>query len=135
MDFPTINWLAVLVATVAAFMLGGLWYGPLFGKQWQRRNHLSDQQIASANMAMIFGPAFVMILVQAVLFAILLVPLAPVTLLRGLCLGIVIGLGFASTSLAVNYLFARKSIQLYAIDMGYITLQFTVLGGVLGAMA
>ncbi|MEK7357805.1 MAG: DUF1761 domain-containing protein [Bdellovibrionota bacterium] len=25
---------AILAATVAAFMLGGLWYGPLFGKRW-----------------------------------------------------------------------------------------------------
>jgi hypothetical protein len=26
-----INWLAVLVAAVVTFVLGGLWYGPLFG--------------------------------------------------------------------------------------------------------
>jgi Protein of unknown function (DUF1761) len=29
-----VNWLAVLVAVVAAFIFGWLWYGPLFGKKW-----------------------------------------------------------------------------------------------------
>lgn len=29
-----INYLAVLVAALASFILGFLWYGPLFGKQW-----------------------------------------------------------------------------------------------------
>jgi len=33
---PTIhvNWVAVLVAVVASFVFGWLWYGPLFGKKW-----------------------------------------------------------------------------------------------------
>jgi len=30
----TIDWVGVIVATVAAMVIGGLWYGPLFGKQW-----------------------------------------------------------------------------------------------------
>lgn len=29
-----LNYLAVLVAALAAFVLGFLWYGPVFGKQW-----------------------------------------------------------------------------------------------------
>ncbi|MDP3402949.1 MAG: DUF1761 domain-containing protein [bacterium] len=31
-----INYWAVLVATAAAIILGTVWYGPLFGKQWKR---------------------------------------------------------------------------------------------------
>jgi hypothetical protein len=31
-----INWLAVLAAAAASFLLGGLWYSPiLFAKPWQ----------------------------------------------------------------------------------------------------
>ncbi len=29
-----INWLAILIATVATFILGFIWYTPLFGKAW-----------------------------------------------------------------------------------------------------
>ena len=33
---PDVNWLAVVVAAVSAFVLGGIWYGPLFKKTWCR---------------------------------------------------------------------------------------------------
>ena len=29
-----VNWIAVIAAAVSAFVMGGLWYGPLFGKKW-----------------------------------------------------------------------------------------------------
>jgi hypothetical protein len=35
MDFP-INYTAILVAVVANFILGFLWYTPLFGKAWAK---------------------------------------------------------------------------------------------------
>ncbi|HLD39833.1 MAG TPA: DUF1761 family protein, partial [Candidatus Nanoarchaeia archaeon] len=28
------NYLAVLVAAIAAYVVGFLWYGPVFGKKW-----------------------------------------------------------------------------------------------------
>lgn len=31
-----LNWLAILVAVIASFLVGGLWYGPLFGGAWKR---------------------------------------------------------------------------------------------------
>ena len=34
LDFAGLNWWAILVATVAAFVLGYVWYGPVFGKAW-----------------------------------------------------------------------------------------------------
>ena len=41
---PEINWIAVVVAAVACFLLGGLWYSKaLFGKAWQRETGLTDE--------------------------------------------------------------------------------------------
>src|SRR5262249_30889084 len=31
-----LNWLAIAVAVIAAFVFGFLWYGPLFGKTWAK---------------------------------------------------------------------------------------------------
>jgi hypothetical protein len=31
-----LNWAAVLVSVVVSFVIGGLWYGPLFGKVWMK---------------------------------------------------------------------------------------------------
>ena len=36
LDFTGLNWWAILLATGAAFALGGLWYGPMFGQAWLR---------------------------------------------------------------------------------------------------
>ena len=36
------NWLAVVVATVAFFVVGAIWYTALFGKIWQREVGLSE---------------------------------------------------------------------------------------------
>jgi hypothetical protein len=31
-----LNWLAIVVSVVVGFLVGGLWYGPLFGKAWKK---------------------------------------------------------------------------------------------------
>lgn len=46
--------------------------------------------------------------------------------------GFIVGLGFIATSFGVNYLFAQRSMKLWLIDAGYVTVQFTVMGLVLG---
>ena len=41
-DFTGLNWLAVIVGTVAAFLLGWVWYSPvLFGKKWAEGSGVS----------------------------------------------------------------------------------------------
>lgn len=39
-----VNYLAVLAAVVASFLLGWLWYGPLFGKKWAGLMNMSMDQ-------------------------------------------------------------------------------------------
>ena len=56
-----LNLTAVLVAAVAAFVLGGIWYGPLFGKTWQAHVGLSDEDLKSkGHPAVIMGLAFLL---------------------------------------------------------------------------
>ncbi len=60
MDMNSINWLAVLVAGVSAFVLGGVWYSPaLFGKAWMKENKMTVEEVQKGNKAGIFGWAFV----------------------------------------------------------------------------
>ena len=40
----TINWVAVLVAGISAFVIGGVWYSPgLFGRAWMKDNNLAEE--------------------------------------------------------------------------------------------
>ena len=127
---PEVNLLAVIAAAVASFLLGGLWYSPvLFAKAWQREAGVSDAQLKSANMALIFGLAFVLSLVAAFVFALFHGPRPPLAL--GLGAGSSAGLCWVASSFGINYLFERKSLKLFLINGGYHTLQFTLIGLIL----
>jgi hypothetical protein len=127
---PEVNYLAVIAAAVATFLLGGLWYSPvLFGKAWQREAGVTDEQMKNANMAKIFGLAFVLSLIAAWVFALFLGPRPPLPL--GLGAGFAAGLCWVAASFGINYLFERRSFKLFLINGGYHTLQFTIVGLIL----
>ncbi len=126
-----INWLAVLAAAVSAFVLGGLWYSPaLFAKPFMREARLTDADLAQGNPAIIFGVSFVLALVASAVFAMFLGP-AP-SLGFALGAGFAAGAGWVATSFGINYLFERRSLTLFAINAGYHTVQFTLMGLILG---
>ncbi len=127
-----VNWLAVFLAALSAFVLGGLWYGPLFGKKWQALQGLSDEQMKDANMAAIFGGSFVLSLVAAFVFATFLGRDPGLQFATAAGLGA--GLAWVAASLGIHYLFAHKPFALWLVDGGYSTLQFTLYGAILGAM-
>lgn len=124
-----LNWLAVLAAAVSAFVLGGIWYGPLFLRAWSREAGI-DMHAKPAHPARVFGTAFVAALAAAVAFAWWLGP-AP-GLEHAVRHGLLAGLGIAATSFGINYAFAGRSFKLWLIDGGYHTLQFALYGIILG---
>ena len=127
---PEVNYLAVVIAAVASFLLGGLWYSNvLFGKVWQRESGVTDEQLNNGNMAKIFGLSLVLALLAAWVFALFLGPRPPVAL--GLGAGFSAGLCWVTASFGMNYLFERRSFRLFLINGGYHTLQFTIIGLVL----
>jgi hypothetical protein len=126
-----INWLAVIAASVSSFVLGGVWYSALFAKVWQRAAGLSDEQVKSGNMALIFGGSFVLALIASASFAVFLG--GQVDAVTGAIYGFTAGLCLVSASFGINYLFERKSLTLFLINGGYHTLQFTLIGFILGA--
>jgi hypothetical protein len=130
---PEVNWLAVLAATIAAFVLGGLWYSPLlFAKKWQAAASLTDEQVNSGNRVVIFGGAFVLALIASACFAMFLGPDPGIRF--GTATGFAAGLCWVATSFGINGLFQREPLGLVLINAGYHTLQFTLIGLILGAM-
>ena len=63
---PEVNYIAVALAALSAFLLGGLWYSPaLFADRWMRLTGQSEETLKGGNMAVIFGGAFVLNLIAA----------------------------------------------------------------------
>ncbi len=127
----SINYLAVVVAAVSSFVLGGLWYAPfLFGRAWMRETGLDEDDLKSRNMALVFGLSFVLSLLGAFIFAMFLGPKPGVGL--GFGAGLAAGLFWVAGSFGINYLFEKKSFTLWLINGGYHGLQYTLIGTILG---
>ena len=124
-----LNWLAVVVAAVSAFLIGGIWYGPLFKHAWCREAGI-DMDAKPRHPAQVFGVAFVAALLAAIAFAWWLGPAPPLEF--AVRHGVLAGLGIAAMSFGINYAFAGRSLKLWLIDGGYHTLQFAVYGIILG---
>ena len=128
-----ISWVAVLVATLAGFALGALWYGPLFGKAWMRAVGLTQEQLARFNPAVTYGTTFVWALVTAVVLGAELGE-APSIKWSTTC-GAAVGALFVLPSIATNYLFEGKPFLLTAINGGYHVVRFALMGLVFGLLA
>ena len=130
--FSDINWLSVIVATISAFAIGSLWYSPvLFSKIWQKEVKLSDEDMKTASMPVIFGSTFVLQFIAAVVLDMYLTPYA--NLAAGIKAGLFVSIAFIATAYGTTYLFSRKSMRLFLIDAGYYVVLYVVMGGILGA--
>lgn len=131
MDTMHVNWLAILVAALAGFAVGGIWYGPLFGKAWMRESGVSLEKARAANKPKLFGTVFVLNLIAAGSLAMFIGPSGSWRF--GLFAGFMTGLTFISTALGVIYLFEARSLRLWLINAGYQTVIFSLMGTILGA--
>ncbi len=133
MDFSKINYLAVLVAALSTFILGGLWYSPmLFGKAWMRANNFTDEELQGFSKARMFGWSFVFSLVMALNLAMFLA--GPGTNLTwGMSAGVLAGLGWVAMAIAIIGVFENKSWPYIIINGGYMTVAFIVMGAIIGA--
>ena len=128
---PQINILAVLAAGLSSMILGGLWYSPvLFGKAWSAASGVTEAQAKSANMARVMGTAFVLAVIGAAVFAAFLGPRPELMFATGA--GLSAGLCWVAGSFGINYLFEQRPLRLFLINGGYHTLQYTLIGLVLG---
>jgi Protein of unknown function (DUF1761) len=128
---PEINIWAVFAAAVATFFIGGLWYSPmLFARVWQREAGISDERLRNGNQGLIFGLAFGLSVVAAFVFAMFLGPQPGLVFATGA--GFAAGLAWVAASLGIIYLFERRSLKLFLINGGYVTVAFTAIGAILG---
>jgi hypothetical protein len=127
----SISWLSVLVAAVSTFIIGSLWYGPLFARAWMADSGMTREKGKSGNMPLIFGGSFVLNLVIASGIAVLLG--ANRSLLLGLHTGVFAALFFQATTLGIIYFYEMRPLRLWLINAGYQLVTFAVMGMIIGA--
>ena len=124
-----INWLAVILAAEAFFAVGVVWYGALFGKAWQKQLWPEGTPKMGGSPVVLFGLCFLAELVVSAMFGHMLARIQPPTHVIWM-----MAFGFGATimtpAIAINYLFQRRSLTLFAIDAGHIILGALAMGAV-----
>jgi hypothetical protein len=121
------NLLAIFVAAAAGFLVGGVWYGPLFGKAWMAENGFTEEQLKNANMLKIYGLTFAFSVLSAVFLGHLLA-FFDTSARATMMISTGIALGYIVPAIGTNYLFSRKSGKLFAIDAGYWVVFYAAMG-------
>lgn len=120
MFYPT-NYLSVLGAALAAFLLGWIWYGPLFGKQWMAMMGYTKESIKTMKMkpstAMVLG--FFSMLAMAYVVAMFSNILAIADFSGAVALAFFLWLGFVATVLLGSVLWENRSWNLYFFNIAY----------------
>jgi hypothetical protein len=131
LSFHGLNWLAIIVAALSAFALGGLWYSPvLFVKIWMKESGITEESQKSANMIKIFGLSFFLAMIASLLLALFLGQDAGGGV--GALSGFLIGLGTIFTFLGITYLFERKSLAHFLVNASYGVAALTLMGFIIG---
>jgi hypothetical protein len=129
---PALNHLAVVTAALSAFVLGGLWYGPLFGKVWMRENGFTVEGLAGGNQAKIFAFAFLWTLIMAYNLA-MFVGDPTIDAGKATLYGFLTGFGWIAMAVFVIGLFERRSTLLMLVNGAYMTTALTLMGAIIGA--
>jgi hypothetical protein len=133
---PIINYLAVLAAGVAGWLVGAAWYGVL-GRPWMAALGWTEADVTGpgGKRHMPVGPmilSFVAVLIMALMLAGIVGHLGPPNVGNGLISGALVWFGFVITTIAVNNAFQKRKPMLTVIDGGHWLAVLLVQGIVLG---
>lgn len=127
--FIHLNWLAIFVAAVATFLIGGIWYS-MFEKQWMAANNFNKEHLSQRNLPLVFGLSFIFSLIMSFNLAMFIG--AKATISFGMIAGFLTGFGWVFFSIAIISLFEKRSPKYVLINGGYMIIAFTVMGTILG---
>ncbi len=132
MPTTNVNILAVVVAAVATFLLGAVWYSPvLFAKQWMHAHGYTPEKVEDMKkkgMVRAYAVAGVCYVVMAYVLALLASYTQAASFGQGLWLGFLAWLGFAATLGLTANMFSDKPVAVWVIDAGYQLAYLLVMG-------
>jgi hypothetical protein len=133
--FTQLNFIAILVAAIAAFALAFVWYmPPVFGLRWasltKRYTGLSDAELAS-NLPLKMGLWFAGFLVNALALALLVGLLGADNLTDGILLGVIVWFGSGVVISSWPVIHARQPVGIWLMNNGLSLLQQIAMASIL----
>lgn len=132
-----VNYLAVLAGGIVSMILGALWYGPLFSKQWIALSGITLEKMEEGKKKMVTGYliTFIGALLMTYLFSHILAfaqsYMDKEGLMSGLSTGFWIWIGFVAPVTLGSTLWEGKPWKLYFLNNGYNLIQLLLIGMIL----
>lgn len=130
-----INYMAVLAATLLSMVIGSLWFGALFGKQWMKMMGMKQSDMkgmGQGDMAKLYGIQFVGSLLMSFVLAHALVFASAYLHESGLSAGLQTGfwnwLGFIAPITVGSVLWEGKSWKLWLFNNAYYLITLCAMG-------
>lgn len=136
LDLSRINYLAVLVAALAAFFIGAVWYTALFGKLWIEKQGYTPEQMQQMQvkrpMPVFFAELIVCYLIAAMGMDILIMESREITLVTGIHIGLICYAIVAAFRMTAH-VSGPKPIGIFLIDSGFDFVALPVMGAILAS--
>lgn len=129
--FADLNWLAVIVATIAWFAFSAIWYSvPPLSQAWQRAAKV-DATGDGPPLALLFVPTLIGYFVTTVVIGLLVAATGAAELVDGLALGATLGVGFGMVGALVSQVYESKGSSYWLINGLNSVIAFSIVAVIL----
>jgi hypothetical protein len=131
-----INYPAVIVAAVIHFVIGGLWYGPLFGNKFLeiiKWTPEEQERIVAQTHWSTYLIAFISSLILCYILARFVNYMGAKGALGGMQTAFCLWLGFVVTTQIATVLFEQRKLGLYLLNIGYQLVAGLICGALLAS--
>ncbi len=138
MNFITIHFVGILVAVLAGFATGALWFSPktFFPLWWRTMEKPADEVPGKGSgMGEIFTSLIVSLIVQAVVLSGVINGFYPhASVLQGAWVGALIAVAFSAMPSLGHRLFAGHGFLVWALEAGNDIAALAIMGAIIAAM-
>lgn len=132
LSFSELNFIAILLATIAKFMVGGLWFSKiLFGQAWLEEVGLKEDELGSPRNAMLIamGTCFLVVFSMAIMFQIMALDLR-----TALAVTVIMALGVTSAQMGLSFAFEGRNLRLFLIYATQCVTEFVIVALIINLM-
>jgi surface polysaccharide O-acyltransferase-like enzyme len=126
------NYAAVVVAAIAYWILGAIWYGVLFHKSWMALEGIPADQVRSTGL-LSYLVSFLLNILIAYSLAQICIWRNANTIGRGASVGVLLWIGFVAPITFTTYMYEMRPRTLFAINQFYPLAGMVLMGAIIGA--
>ncbi len=129
--FGDLNWLAIVVATIAWFAFSAIWYSiPPLSQAWAKAAGV-DTSGDGPPLALLFIPTLIGYFVTTVVIGLLVAGIGADGLGDGIALGVVLGIGFGMVGALVSQVYEQKGGSYFLNNGVNAVIAFAIVGAIL----